>query len=774
MPVSAIPDALLPALRADTLPRRERGPAIVSIPRGSLDEVVEAMLSRVLGEGRDTCGSDVYRVNQCLMRYARTEVVHNGVTLPAPDRAMPDFPVPNGATAMRRLGMSRPELREEWSHQVDRSGNLATLERRILEEAFPIRLWPIAGRFVIDGPAVAAMRSGRLLRLLATERPRPTRARPDASRYSPSTLISATVAIRRLMKALCDMADQGYPSPLVERWVAAPRLRVPVVPPADTDRSSPVLEQLRVVWQDLDERVRLLAGIADDEDELEAVRCVPKSALFGRSNLWTTARTRALFVLSLVLGSRPGAICRLRRGDFVSDHITPDGHVVAAIRLCPGKTLDPHTVCWKPIPPRVARLIEVYIAVTDAILAQRGAEAGPDSPLFVGRLTRPDAALSTYSLREVFTGRKDRRKAPLLPRARHDQFSESSRPLWYSPHTLRGAAIQIIREHGPGYLVTMDLHIRAEVVGEALTDREIPSDRYGYADLNTARGRETLSGIGATIVWECLAERRGARLVPDVAAYRGCLERKLAIEAQIRADAGEVDELVRNARRGLALPSDAVLDVTAVVSRRDLLRDQLREVDRELEKLRHDRTTWTAVPDGDERDTPVPDLEAVERDLMTQSDAEVRDECAPVRDWVTVTEFGEVAGVSHATPPRWLKGQHLPHRPGDPRRPWEPDAVPVDETLGPRRRRIWVPGIGPGFFRAPVARQLLAKLLAGWPEGWSEDHCSAPLVLPPPFRGLDRAGQAGSVSGRSGPDERLDVGGHGMPTAPEPVDRRRP
>ena len=63
----------------------------------------------------------------------------------------------------------------------------------------------------------------------------------------------------------------------------------------------------------------------------------------------------------------------------------------------------------------------------------------------------------------------------------------------------------------------------------------------------------------------------------------------------------------------------------------------------------------------------------------------------PVRDWITVKELCAIADVERPTACFWLNAIHLPR--GD-RRPWQPDAIPVDNSLGRSYRRIYAPDHG--------------------------------------------------------------------------------
>jgi hypothetical protein len=138
---------------------------------------------------------------------------------------------------------------------------------------------------------------------------------------------------------------------------------------------------------------------------------------------------------------------------------------------------------------------------------------------------------------------------------------------------------------------------------------------------------------------------------------------------------------------------------------------------------------------------PVPDDIPDEqlRDLFDQIESQIENQIIareptlpePVRKppWLTVREAAELLGISYPQMARWVNVQHLPFPAGDARNPWQPNAVPVDTSLGPRRRRIAVEGINPRYIRTEGQQRRLAELLATWPKRWKETHCRAPLKL---------------------------------------------
>jgi hypothetical protein len=442
-----------------------------------------------------------------------------------------------------------------------------------------------------------------------------------------------------------------------------------------------------------------------------------------------------MYALLCVLGSRTGAVCFLRRSDLRSDHVGPDGRIGPAIALRPGKGYDEGEVHWKAIPRGVLRVIEVYLAITDKILAgtpnygPHGPESrrrqGPGDPLFIGRLAQPHREITDSVMYQFLVGRRAR---PEKRRRGTSAFLPKPHGGGYSPHTLRSSALQMTREGARDHCQANNLPYDPDAIAEALIDHEISSDRYGYADLNSARGRERLSGIATKLTWEFVVTDRGARKQRDVAGFEAALHRHSVIEDELARRRKDRDEIVLRHRDAKTVPVELLLALVAD-DEGDVLRAELAAVEEQLERLRHDPATLVPIPDDADDQEPTDDFADVEQRFAARSEPRSEPEASvPVRNWFTVPELGYIAEMSPAQAARWANGQHLPHRPGDPRRPWEPDAVPIDRSLGPRRRRICVDGINPGFLRSASTHRRLDEVLAEWPRGWKEEDCRTPIT----------------------------------------------
>jgi hypothetical protein len=289
----------------------------------------------------------------------------------------------------------------------------------------------------------------------------------------------------------------------------------------------------------------------------------------------------------------------------------------------------------------------------------------------------------------------------------------------------------------------------------------MPEPRLGarYADRNVEATRALLAGRAAYGIWDILTTDAGARRRPDIAAYR---DAKRLAEALVKEKQALQERLARAGAAARAPTADAnrlsleLLDASQQLGRVDELLDGARQL---LYDLKHDQSTWTVLPDD------APDLGPVDLALLDDDAAGV-DEVAPplrrVRDFLTVPELAELAGRgAHSTITRWLRGEHLPT---DPRlRPWEPDSVPVDESMGPRYRRIAVDCIKPSFWATEAMRRRRDEMLADWPagHGWRvrgapTGRCLAPLVVADCARPGEGATLGGAETGE-GAGVTLDV-----------------
>ena len=694
---------------------------------GGLAHLTAAVFSWRLGEYTVVSGGDTYQVARGLLLYA--DVSDRGLGASARART---------PTILRDRGLTRGSLRQRWEARRGEHGVQAILDLDLLLEVFEPPVWVALAMRITDGPERAVSIIDRVLYQTASRRVKPSPVRLEGGGLSKRTLDGYSWPMSWVMRTLVDLRQRGFPCDALDAWCFSPRLHLPRAPEANTDRSSPSLRLVRLAIQRLDQEVKRRLRADSDEEELDRLKRVAPSILRG-AGLWQKMRLRALLTLACILGARADAMCGLRRSQLVRDHVGPGGELGPAIALRPGKTFHPEEIHWKPIPREALFALDALFVIADRTIA-----GVPDYHAIYGRCERPpppsDMAMFPASLRHADRSisasafyvelvgsparpeKKRKARAPLIPR-------QDGRG--YSPHTLRGAVMQAIERGARRYCAEHGLDDKPEQIYEALVDHTVGGDRHGYLDRNTLRGRERLSKIGTQIAWEMLATDAGARTPRDNDAYRAALDKRRVLNDELQRNRQQIRSARENARRGGASTNKLLIDLGELSDDREELEDRRAEVDRELERLRTDPATRIAISDE------VPDSDLVDR--FDDLDREMRDAApnnqegaahpSPVREprWVTIRELSFIAGISYQQAARWANGKHLPFRPGDPRRPFEPSALPVDRSLGPRKCRIAVDGLNPGFLQSDGVRTRLAEVLASWPPHWSKDQCQAPF-----------------------------------------------
>ena len=712
-------------------------------PKGSTAELralAVTALSRLHGDAKSQRAQHVNVFNHVLSAYGRTAVRRGGKLRPAPCPDVPGPPFPSGIASFRALGIDRDRLEQQWNELLERDDVEARLPDSLLEAFFPRGLWPALDQIVLDGPALAAARLQRIVWRESQRRVPPTRSRPDGGFLSRNTVQQRVTVTRAFFATLCDLNALGYPSALLDAWVAVPPPpRIPAEH-AGINRSAPPRHLLRLAWRELDQKVRRYLGCASPEEELEAVASLSEAAL-RRGGGFRVLRDRALLFVFCVVGARVGAASRLRVQDHVLDRLCPDGNRRPALglRIGKGKGWERR---WKPIPHDANYVLTTYRALAVRCL---GREPNPEWPLFFTSLRRPDVPWSPNAISARFAGEHTRRHptpalVPFDPAALGKRASELEGDEYqgYSPHCLRRAALQIARLGARRYMEEGELEIEPETVGDILLDHQIDEDKLGYADLDSARGREHWSGVAVELGWRMLTTDFGAQRMRDEEALRSALRKREALETELgrvrrRIDQRQVASIEATSTRGR--PSAEKLLAALQAKERDeelyrlelRVRDELARVELEIERVRHDPRRRVAIPDEALLDGAAPDMSGLEE--LIQDDEVRRRRGRRVRDWVSVKELGIASGISEAEARRWANGETLPHRPGHPHNPWEKDDIPIDESLGHSRRRVIVDRLKPGFIDLPGVRDAIEGFLKTWPRGWSAEACDAPIIL---------------------------------------------
>lgn len=216
---------------------------------------------------------------------------------------------------------------------------------------------------------------------------------------------------------------------------------------------------------------------------------------------------------------------------------------------------------------------------------------------------------------------------------------------------------------------------------------------------------------------------------------------QLALPPGDSPDSDRLDAILRRQEEMVTSISELkeiMLESAAITHQLVQLSRQKADTIIKLDKYRLDQATWLPVSDSEPPGADRVDWEAIDQGTLGQP-LMPSDASTAVRDWLTFREFCEIAALeARSTLTRWAKGEHIPARRD--KRPWEPDRIPVDVSLGVNYRRIWVPGVHEVFWRTSIMRDALAETLAHWPreQGWTTKdgeptpRCLEPIRVAPP------------------------------------------
>jgi len=542
---------------ADATAFREQTPVSATEP-----PLVAAVLSRRLGRIRHRAAS------ASTARLCRLLAYAGGAEVPRPDAPLaaicPGLEArvwPTAETAMKRLGRTQSEIREQFEEAEHHAGVCAVLPEPLLAAFVPRELWPVLEALAWDGPSAYAERIRRGLRSYAMSEVPGNRHRPPG-RPSRGTVVGLRDDALALARLFVELRRESHPSPALKPWVAAPAIQAPTGGRSGVNTSAPRPEQVRLAFSGLDHEIRRLLDVRDGESEIEAIERLSPTALF-RKPLFRPMRDRAALLLMVLTGGRVTAVASLTKADYDRDHqgIAPDYRHGPAIRLRPGKHLELDEIRWKPIPAGAARMIDAYLLVVEqgfAMVARRAAkdrlrhgsrfERPPDDyPLLLSdRLHfEPWAARGIRTrLSGIVPGERTRGVEPLIVRedvGNSDLTTEQRRYVGFSPHRYRHLAQQLAEragaiwneEHPPSGATPAP---EPALYGSALLDHRSFANamRVLYGDWSTAASYETLSGRAAELMWELLTTSRGSRKRPDLGAIRRASSRFRLLEAQIQ------------------------------------------------------------------------------------------------------------------------------------------------------------------------------------------------------------------------------------------------
>ena len=688
-------------------------------------EVVAVSLSRYLTDRKAPLANGSPYLMKALADYAATDLPD---VAPISVEGAQDARRPTPSSVLKRHGYSPEQVRSEYLEQQQRHGERVTLRPELLVELIPTPFWRVVDLLVEEGPAVAGRRIEALLdREVQRELPA-TRARPDGGPVSQAHLNNLSSQIRRLLEVLVEIRTREV-VPSLDQWVVRPQLKfVRAKVEEATDSTSPPLTLLRYVLQELNSEITGILRCPSAE-QADCIRAGLSSRQM--TGLFLRLRSRALLSSLATVGMRVGALTRLTVDDLSRTRPRNSGELGSALALRPGKSLSAEKVRFKPIPEGLLDVIEAHLAFLELYF---DCPLPGDNPLFMASLTRPTVALSSHAIGNQ-VGRSQRRthrlkdgrtseyvSPPLLPRT----GSENG----YSAHTVRGAVAQMIRSRaGACWLELNRDHLGDErlaadpllqsMLADVLLDHSVSLDLLGYGGASKERDRERLSGIATELTWALLSTDAGARKVPDAKGFRAAVHQRLAAESELARVTREIDEILEASRNGMK--SDAALiEIQARTHREKRVREQLGEIKIEINEIRHNRARQVPIPD----DQPLVcvDLDQIEKELAGGVGGYERRRYKAVRDWITPGELAQILGVGSATVRRWLDGRLPRHIV-----PWDVENLPIDDSLGHKRRRLIAGGLNQALFDTELKREKLAETLARWPKGWTQEGMQTPL-----------------------------------------------
>ena len=650
-----------------------------------------------------------------------------------------------------------------------RAGGLvhARVDLDLLFRAVPRDWVPIVAAMISEGPEAATARAQTAVYDFSLQSVHANRRR-GAGRRSASSVKLAVVEARRLF----DVAYRLRGLPACERWTYVPEIELPQMPRGGYEVLAPRIEVVRGALQAMTCDIQKRLGVGALEEELAAIDSLSDHAMFT-SGLWRPMRDRLLLVLMILTGGRKSAIARLRREDYIPDYVgpAPDCRRGAALDLRPQKGKHRDEVRRKPIPRQAALVVDSYLRLIDRWLAGKDQPpAAPSMPLLVAM---PGWRYVQPKWIHVRVAGKIGGQRPLVvrdPRQLPKHVTPEEAPYCgYTPHEFRHLANQIAEGAGrifnerypaTGGEVNPPIpYYAAALLDNGGAERDM---RALYGDRKAPAMLEVVAGRATEIGWEILTTGVGLRKRPNVEAYEQELIRLRRIEDEERRleqaahrlqakharpgplpalPAGEVGEtnrlevIMRRQEDLIALVEELkgeLLEGSAITHQLVQLSRQKADTIKKLDLYRLDQGTWLPVADADPPGAEKIDWEAIDKGKLGKPLMPVEDASA-VRDWLTFREFCEIIDLqARSTLTRWAKGEHLPARRD--RRPWEPDWVPVDDTLGTNYRRIWVPGVNEAFWRTRLRREELANTLSRWPreQGWTtKDGQPTPRCLTP-------------------------------------------
>ena len=699
-------------------------------------QLVARLLSRFLAEkSTATYAGGTGQLNYLLRAYATSTGVVGGRLHPPPISGFDgDRPVPSSKTALRALGLQTADpIYEAWEEAKSSSGERdAALPARTLAAFFPPRFWPVVVALLTDGPALSAARMHTLLTALATSPlHRPRRDRQPGATKSRGYLTCHVKSYGRLMQGAVILRGREYDHSCLARWDCVPVIAVPrSAKKANARRGTVSIPRVSARLEELDAEIARALGCAPGDD-YRALRHLLEAAPSPESTaralgLLKVLERRAILVVESVTSARPDALFRTLRSAVITEHEFLDGFVGPALNTNPRKSLDPDEWRMRFIPPDAMARVLAWTYYADVF----GGGLDDALPLFISNTAEPAQHVGTNASQR-FAGTRD--SEAVCPRA--DNPSDG-----WPASAFRRMVKQACRDHGRDWLerhaVDADRYPPL-VIGEHMLDHSILSDRLRYGGWDTPEEYERMTRYGAQIVWELITTTRGAARGPDRPAIDAALFRLAALEDELARERLNNAEIAAATEKNPEGQTRAALIKLVRLGNRQRQSDRtIDNLEKDIEKtktlvssLRTDRSKWTPLAQHEQPATSS-ELDTREREVLgglAQAPATERPRAC--RWFLLPAEFCEIFDISTATYRRYAAG-HVPITGRKARsRPWDPDRVPIDRSLGPRRPRIAVDALRPECINSESKRRAIEATLAKPPPRWSLADMSTPLRL---------------------------------------------
>ena len=600
----------------------------------------------------------------------------------------------------RREGVPPFLVHDAYRDAVMRAGSLvhARLDPDILHRVAPRSWVPVIAAMIADGPGLGAARAQTALYDFSLEPVSANRRRPAGRRSASSVkhMRQEAISMFRLANGLRALAACA-------QWTHVPELLLPSMPRGGYDVVAPRVEVIRQALHEMTSEVHTRLRVGTIEEEFAGLDALSDEILLARG-LWRPMRDRVLLVLMVLTGGRRAAIARLRRSDYVRDHVgpPPDCRRGAVLELRPQKGKDRDEVRRKPIPRQAALVLDSYLTLMDRILVAKGQPpATPSTALLVAVASHHTAPPKPNWIHKRVAGKIGSEKPLVVRDARQlpkHITAEDAPYCGYTPHEFRHFANQMAEGAGRVFnerhpATGGDVNPPIPYYAAALLDNGGAEKdmRALYGDRNAPAMLEVVAGRAAEIGWEILTTGVGLRKRPNIEAYEQELIRLRRIEdeerrlehatnqlqashirsgqlALPRGDAPEANRLEVIMRRqedliGLVEKlKDELLESSAITHQLVQLSRQKADTIKKLDLYRLDQATWLPVPDSEPPGAEKVDWEAIDNGQLGKPLMPANASTA-VRDWLTFREFCEIIDLqARSTLTRWVKGEHLPAR----------------------------------------------------------------------------------------------------------------